>query len=183
MPHNVRIQTIYVTTGNPETVDDITPYAPAQLGGRVTLKQPGPPGSPGVEHYRDKTYQYVNTDSSMTVAPYPGAVAYWFDKVGYIVTTSIARGRGRVAGLFQNFLPRGHYGFIQTQGPATVKYIDVVTAEPTIAGQWVIPGNVDAKADCLAIGAALIYPYLGRSWGTRNPASEGIVDLDVMETP
>ncbi len=185
MPNNIRNQTIYVTTGDPETVNDPTIYAKGQLGGRVTVKQPGVPGSPGAENYRDKTYQYVNTDSSMSVSPFKGAVAWWADKTRYRVTTDpTALGRGRVAGIFQNAISKGNYGYIQVQGPAIVKFVDAPAAVPTVAGLSVIPSATAAKADCIAAGGALTYPKLGVSAGVYNAVNcEAIVDLDVPETP
>jgi hypothetical protein len=54
MPNDLTKQFMYISTGNPETenlpvADD--PY-PGLMGGFVTVKQPGPPGSPGAEEYR-----------------------------------------------------------------------------------------------------------------------------------
>lgn len=185
MPNNIRNQTVYVTTGDPETVDDAVMYAKGQLGGRVTVKQPGPPGAPGAEEHRDKTYQYVQTDSSMSVSPFKGAVAWWKDKTKYQVTTDLtALGRGRIAGIFQNAITKGNFGYIQTQGPAVVKFVDAPAAVPTAAGLSVIPSATAGKADCIAAGGALTYPKLGVSAGAYNAAAcEAVVDLDVPETP
>lgn len=181
---NYQQQGIWVSTGDPETVDDVTPYAPGMLGKRVTVKQPGPAGSPGAEENRNKTYRYVRTDSTMTVAPYAGAVAWWQDTANYVVTTDpTALGRGRIAGVFARAIAVGNYLFIQTRGPATVKFIDAVTVDPTAAGLAVIPSATAAKADCLAAGTAPTYPTLGWSAGVYNPiTAEAVVELDVAET-
>lgn len=183
MPNNTRQQGVWIQTGNPETVDEATPYAPGQLGSRVTVVQPGPRGgTPGAEENRAKTYQYVRSDSSMTVAPFKGAVAWWSDSANYLVTTS-ATNRGRVAGIFQNAITAGNYGFIQTKGPATVKFIDGVNTDPTVAGLPVIPSATDGKADCLAAGTAPTYPALGVSVSVYVAAlAEAVVELDVPET-
>lgn len=187
MPHNVRNQTCYVTTGDPETVDDHVMYAPGQLGCRVTLKQPGPPGSPGVEHYRDKTYQYVRLDSTMAVAPARGSVMWWADRARYLVTTDPTGRRGQIAGVYQRlggpeFLD--NYCYIQVQGPAIVQYIAQPTAAPDTTGLFVIPSAVAGSADCLAAGVAATYPPLGTSMSAVNPANQGIVNLNIdPETP
>ncbi len=183
MPNNTRQQGVWIQTGNPETVDEVSPYAPGQLGSRVTVVQPGPRGgTPGAEENRPKTYQYIRTDSSMTVAPFKGAVAWWSDSANYLVTTS-STNRGRPAGVFANAITLGNYGFIQTKGPGTVKFIDAATAVPTAAGLIVIPSGTDGKADCLAAGTAATYPALGISVSAMDGGlSEAVVELDVPET-
>lgn len=184
MPNNIRQQGAWVSTGDPETVDDASMYAPGMLGIRVTVKQPGVPGSPGAENYREKTYQYVQGDSSMSTSPFPGAVMWWADKTKYRVTTSpTTLGRGRVAGVCQGSPGAGNFFYVQTQGPAKVKFVDAPTAEPSAAGLIVIPSATAGKADCLAAGSAATYPALGVSAGARDANSEAVCDLDVPETP
>jgi hypothetical protein len=117
----------------------------------------------------------------MTVTPFKGAVAWWSDSANYLVTTSSSN-RGRVAGVFQGAITLGNYGFIQTKGPATVKFIDGVTAAPTAAGLIVVPSATDGKADCLAAGTAATYPSMGVSLSYVAPLAEGVVELDVPET-
>jgi hypothetical protein len=119
----------------------------------------------------------------MTVTPYHGAVAWWQDKTNYTVSTDpTALGRGRVAGIFQYAITAGNIGFIQTRGPATVKFIDAPTAAPTAAGLIVIPSATAAKADCLAAGTAATYPSLGVSSEAVDGNMEAIVELDVPQT-
>ena len=185
MSNNIRLQPMYLQSGDPESENVSSLLYPGMLGGRLTIKQPGPPGSPGAEDYRYKTYQLIQTDSTMAVAPFKGAVAWWADKTKYLVTTTVATlGRGRVAGIFQNAITAGNYGCVQTQGPAIVKFVDAPTAVPTAAGLIVIPSATAGKADCLAAGSAATYPQLGYSAGAYNGAdATGVVDLDVPETP
>lgn len=184
MPNNVRIQPMYLASGDPETEDIATLNYPGMLGGHITVKQPGPGGAPGAENFRFKQYQLVKTDSSMAVSPFRGAVAWWSDQANYLVTTDpTVLGRGRVAGIFQNAITKGNYGFIQLQGPATVKFIDAPTATPTAAGLLVIPSATAGKADCLAAGSAATYPKLGVSVAAMNLGDNtAIVDLDVPES-
>jgi hypothetical protein len=185
MPNNIRNQPLYLQSGDPEEENVQTLLYPGMLGGRVTIKQPGPPGSPGAEAYRYKTYQLIHVDSTVSVNPFRGAVAWWSDQTQYLVTTNPSTpGRGRIAGVFQNAITPGYYGCIQTQGPATVKFVDAPTAQPTVAGLFVIASATAGKADCLAAGTAALYPALGVSAGTYDAAAaEAVVDLDVPETP
>ncbi len=195
MPENQRQQAMYVSTGDPETVSDSPARVEAQggwkgqLGNYVTVKRPGPAGSRGTEDYRDVTYRYVKMDSSMSVAPYKGAVAWWADRAAYQVTTD-STNRGARAGVFQNpptkplNVARGDYCYIATGGPATVKLVDAPASAPTAVGIFVVPSGTDAKADTLAAGTAAAYPPLGVTTGVWDPVNtEAIVELTIPDTP
>lgn len=185
MPQNQRQQAMYVSTGDPETVNDSPAkvFAIGQVGRYLTYKQPGPAGTPGAEDYRDKVYRYVWTDSSMSVAPYRGAVAWWKDRTTFKTTTD-ATNRGQRAGVFQGPVTPGNYCFVQTGGPATVKFVDAPTATPNVAGRYVIPSATASKADCLGTGTAATFPPLGTIAITNNynPADvTAIVDLEIPD--
>jgi len=192
MANQHRQQAMMVTTGNPETVSDSPARVEGaggwlgQLGKYATVRQPTAGGTPDNEEYRDKTYQYVKLDSSMSVTPYAGAVAWWANRAQKLVTTA-ATNRGDRAGIFQGApnAAAGHYCYIQTRGPASVKFVDAPTAAPSAAtGSYVIPSATAAKADCLAAGTAPTYPHLGRSIGNYNPVTcVGIVELEIPELP
>jgi hypothetical protein len=186
MPSNIRQQGHWVSTGNPETVDDTNPYAPGMLGSKVTVKTPGPGGTPSTEQYRDKTFMYVQGDSTMSVAPFRGAVMWWADKTRYRVTTSpTTLGRGRVAGIYKKVggpTSKGNFFFIQTEGPSIVKMVDAPTSPVDATGKFIVPSTTPGKADCIV--TAPTTPILGYSAGTYDAAAaEYIVDLDVPSTP
>jgi hypothetical protein len=183
MPNNNPLGPAYLQSGDPETENTPTLAYPGLLGSRFTVVQPSR-SAPGAESGRAKTYQLVKTDSTMTVAPFVGAVAWWSDKTQYLVTTTVTTlGRGRVAGVFQNAITPGYYGCVQTKGPATVKFVDAPTAAPTAAGLFVIPSATNGKADCLAAASSATYPPLGVSAGTLNLGDNtAVVDLDCPET-
>ena len=90
-PVNIRQQTMYFVTGDPETENNAALEYPGQLGSRCTIVEPlrGAPTTAGA--YRAKTYQLVQTDSGMVgaggVSPFSGAVAWWSNKTNYLVTT------------------------------------------------------------------------------------------------
>lgn len=182
-PNRWEMPAVFLRSGDPEQENETTLQYKGQLGMRFTVVQPSR-SAPGAEAGRSKTYQLVQTDSTMTVAPFTGAVAWWADKTAYKVTTSpTALGRGRIAGVFQNAITPGNYGCVQTEGPATVKFVDAPTATPSVAGLFVIPSATAGKADCLAAASAATYPALGTSAGTYDAANaQAVVDLDVPQT-
>lgn len=188
MPNNIRLQPMYLQSGDPEGENSPSLLYAGMLGGRLTVKQPGPPGSPTTAgQFRPKTYQLVQTDSSMSVAPFSGAVAWWSDKTKYLVTTSpTTLGRARIAGIFRNAITPGNFGCVQIQGPCpNVKFIDTVTqGNVTAVGNYVIPSATAGKADVIAAGTATTYPPLGYTAGAINAVDlTASVDLDVPETP
>jgi len=184
MPNNYVQQGVFLTPGDPNSMDDAKLYAPGTLGARFIVKQPTS-GAAGAVASRFKGYQIVQTDSTMGVGSFPGAVGWWSDKTKYLVTTDPTKlGRGRVAGVFNNASVKGNFTCIQWLGPCTVKFVDAPVAAPTAAGLIVIPSATAAKADCLAAGSSATYPQLGYSAGALNAGDQtAIVDLDVPETP
>lgn len=177
MPNNIRIQPLYLPNGgDPAQLNVPTLAQPGMLGGSATIVDPA-------DSTRSKTFQLVKSDSTMSVAPYNGAVAWWVSQAEYLVTTA-ATNRGRRAGVFLMAVTPGNYCCIQTAGRhAAVKFIDAVTAQPTTAGLFVIPSATAGKADCLAAGTAATYPPLGVTAGAYDAASAtAAVDLDVPQT-
>lgn len=177
------MQPVYLQSGDPESENSPTLSYPGLLGARFTVKQPSRSAA-GIEDGRSKTYQLIQTDSTMSVAPYKGAVAWWSDKTKYLVTTTVTTlGRGRIAGVFQNAISLGNYGCVQTGGPATTKIIDTPTATPSVAGLFCIPSATNGKADVLAAGSAPTYPALGVTASVINLGDNTcVVELDVPQT-
>lgn len=183
MPNNERQQAMWVSTGDPETVNDTRLPFPGQLGRYLTVKQPTS-AAPGVEAGRDKTYRYILCDST-SPAPYAGAVAWFKDKARFAVTLD-ATNRNARAGVFQGAVTPGNYGYIQTGGPATVKFVDAPTSQPSVAGRCVIPSATNGKADCLAVATAPTHNILG--WVALTPTYNGadstaVVELDIPDNP
>ena len=183
MPNGWNNQPVYLQSGDPENENNASLAYGGQLGTRFMVVQPSRSAA-GAEDGRAKGYQLVKTDSTMAVAPYRGAVAWWSDKTGYVVTTTVTTlGRGRIAGVFQNSVTPGNYTCVQIKGPATVKFVDSPTAAPAATGGFVIPSATNGKADCLAAGSAATYPTLGVAAGSMNLGDNtAVVDLDVPET-
>lgn len=188
-PNSWFSQPVFLPGGDPEAMNEPTLAYPGQLGIRFSFTNPmrgvgvesaalntGEDGQP-------KTFKLVKTDSSMAVAPYDGAVAWFQNQATYVVTTSVtALGRGRIAGVFKNAVTPGNFTCIQVKGKAQVKFIDTVTVgNVTAAGNYVIPSATDSKADVIAAGSAPLYPTLGRTAGALQAGALAIVDLDVPE--
>lgn len=183
MTNYTGLQGQFVQTGDPTSVNEAVPYALGQLGKEVVVTNTSASANPGVGA---KVFKYVQVDSTATVAPFIGAVAWWSDRDTFKVTT-LATNRGQVAGVFCAATPQlGNYGYIQVGGPAIVKFIDAPTAQPTTAGLHVIPSATNAKADCLAAGSAPTYPLMGTSNGTYdvlNATCEVILKMSVLSNP
>lgn len=184
MTNYQREQAMWVSTGDPETVDSPTLFAPGQLGRHLTVKQPtSTEGAGQAEEGRDKIYRLVQGDSAMTVAPFPGAVMWWSDKSRFRVTTSATLRNAR-AGVCQGSPGKGNYFFIGTGGPHKTKLVDAPTAAPTNTRQPVIPSATDGKADVLAVGTAPTHAILGYTASTLNLGDNTItVDLEIPDTP
>ena len=179
MPNRWETPPIFLRSGDPEGENEATLQYPGQLGTRFTVIQPSR-SAPGVEAGRAKRYQLVQSDSSMTVAPYPGAVAYWSDKTKYLVTTnapSDARARNRHAGIHQNSVTPGNFTCVQIDGPGIVKLIDAVTQANVVAGAYVVPSSTNAKADVVATGTAPTNTPLGI---VASPLTFNVADLTVV---
>ncbi len=190
-PNSWFSQPVFIPGGNPETMNEpLSNIKPGQLGIKFAYNIL-PRSAPGVDaeglttgpQGLAKAYKMVQTDSSMSVAPFDSAVAWWSNQATYLVTTSpTTLGRGRIAGVFNNSVTPGNVCCIQTNGKADVKFVDAPTAAPSAAGLLVIPSATAGKADCLAAGSAATYPILGRSAGAlQGGTSQAIVDLDVPD--
>jgi hypothetical protein len=167
---------MFIQSGDPETESVSSLYAPGQLGERVSHIDPDDDSM--------KQYQLIKTDSNMSVAPYEGACAVWYDEVNFIVTTDVTE-RGNPAGVFRcAWEVAGDYMFIQTKGACPkVKIVDAPTAAATANGQAVILSATAAKADVLAVAAAATYAKIGITTGIVDPADQTVpVLLDVPET-
>lgn len=183
-------QPVFIPGGDPEGMNEPSLAYPGQLGIRFNYTNPPRtiPAAEGSaltnEDGTPKAYKLVKTDSTMTVAPFDGAVAWFSDQNQNVVTTTVTTlGRGRVAGIFKNAVTPGNFCCIQVKGKGQVRFIDaVVVANVTAAGNFVIPSATNGKADVLAAGTASSYPQIGRTAGTiQGGSASAIVDIDVPE--
>lgn len=176
-------QPVYIPGGDPEGMNEPTLLYPGQLGIRFAyIDPPRVPGSGTTGEGTAKAYKLVKTDSTMAVAPYDGAVAWFADQAAYVVTTTVGTlGRGRVAGVFKNSVTPGYYTCIQVKGLGKTKLTDA-SANSTGVGEFIVPSATAGKAELVAAGTAATYPPLGRGAGMLDIAArEALVDLDVPE--
>lgn len=183
MPNRWEQPAFYLQSGDPETENSPTLAYGGQLGVRFTVIQPSRAAA-GVEEGRSKRYQLIKTDSTMTVAPYRGATAWWSDKAQYLVTTN-ATNRNRIAGVFQNAVTPGNFGCVQIGGPGTTKLLDADMASVAV-GEAIIPSSTNGKATRVAVGTAPTHTVLGWVAGPAlsvdAPNATAVVDLAVPET-
>lgn len=183
-PNSWFSQPVYIPGGNPETMNEPNLLYPGQLGIRFSYINP-PRTVPSTEVSEDgkpKTFKLVRSDSTMSVSPYDGAVAWFSSQYQHLVTTSpTALGRGRIAGVFKTPVTPGNYCCVQVKGLSRVKLTDA-SAAATAAGEFVVPSATAAKAEVVAAGTAATYPALGRGAGMLDLAArDALVDLDVPE--
>jgi hypothetical protein len=178
MANRQRDQIQWVSSGDPATVDDSRLAYPGSLGGMYTDRD-------------GDQWQYVQGDSGMSVAPFPGATLWWADKPNFKVTTA-ATNRGMRAGVLPVFdrqgnrcasKTRGNYFFIAKGGRHTIKFVDAVTSAPDATGKFVTPSATAGKANCLAAGTAPDYPPIGRSAGAYDAVNaEALVDVSIDDS-
>ncbi len=170
MPQAGWIQSPYFATGNPETEEFTTLYAPGMLGLRAEFDQ----GTPGTAPNRC-VYQLVKAYTSIT--PVVGNVLYWVSKTAFTVTTT-ATNLGNLAGIARiAAAAAAEYLWICKKGDRDVLFIDAPTVAPDATGLPVVgvvatAGKADAKA--LATGAipwSCICATLGAQDATSKLAS------------
>jgi hypothetical protein len=183
MPNRFENPAIYLQSGNPEGEDTPTLHAPGLLGSRFTVIQPTGRGTPVIPG-RSKRYQLVKTDSTMTVNPYPGAVAYWADRGNYLVST-VNTNLNNIAGVFNNAVTKGNYGCIQIGGPSYVKLVDADSTAAAVGDVIIGSSGTAGKGARIAAGTAPTnVPFGIVATPLTKLASEArvLVNIDVPET-
>ena len=175
MPNTNREQTVYLSTGNPDTYNEASLYKPGELG-------------VGFD-WRDRAYQIVHCDSGATSATPTGVVAanqlaFWRDKDNYRVTNDrrfalnlgavTGAYRNNVAGVFRGAVTANNYCAILQRGD-NINLLD--GGNTFAAGEAVIAeDDAAAAADRVAVGTAVTFQLLGRA---RGAAAAGVVAVDV----
>lgn len=180
MPNARTRETMYVVTGNPDTLNeswaDFT-----SLGGHQ-----GELGA--VLPYNDREYQLVRLDSGADATTPVGVVAanqlaFWKDRATYLVTNNRDQAFGgsatasyanQVAGVFRCAATAGHVCLILQKGDN----IPLLDGGNTFAvGEAIIAeAAAVAAVDRLAVAAAATYQLLGRA---RGASAAGIVRVDL----
>jgi hypothetical protein len=167
MPLGRYIQSPYFATGNPETEEMTTLYAPGMLGLRAEFDQgllAGPP-NPCV-------YQLVKQYTS--IQGVVGNVMYWVTKSAYTVTTT-ATNTGQVAGICRiAAAAAATYIWILKKGDREVLFIDAPTVAPDATGLPVLGVTATAgKADSKALTTGAIpWPCIGTTLAAQDATSK-----------
>jgi len=167
---SLQVQTQYITTGNPDTVNETTPYFTAQPGHVLP-------------HGQGK-YQYVQCDSGATATSVPGVVAaaelaFW--KVGqkgrYIVTNDLAQaeqGRNGVAGIFRTAVTAGNYCYVLQKANG----VAVKGTSGSVLDNLIANSGTSADTTSVAAGTQLTYASIGTVTATTSGGNM-TADIDI----
>jgi hypothetical protein len=170
MPFNRdRAGTVYIDTGNPDTVNE---------NWQLTLQNVGyAQGELGTDYsWRNKRYQIVQLDPAAATPTSANTLAYWADRINYIVTGNAAAAIGgttgainQVAGRFGTAVTPGYRCHIQQRGPAALPSL----GGTFLAGQSVTGTNTGGVA-AVPFSTAPTAPVVGQAQG---PAAAGVVQV------
>ena len=176
-----RVQTIYLETGDPDTVNTENLYAPGHLGAAFEKN--------------NKSYQFVKLDSGATAAVSSGVVAandlaFWKDKSSFLVTNDAAQAigqptanayRNQVAGVFRAAVTAGRYCCILQSGDN----IPVRATGGGIGQTAIANSGSDADVAFEAVATQATYQPLGigREATGDTTANMCNVDLEIPAIP
>ena len=165
---SLQVQTQYVTTGNPDTVNETTPYFPAQPGHVLP-------------HAQGK-YQYVQCDSGATAAntvgvPAAAQLAFWKNKNQYIVTNDLRlaeQGRNGVAGIFRASVTAGNYCYVLQKANG----VAVKGTSGSVLDNLIANSGTAADTTSVAAGTQLTYASIGTVTATTSGGNM-TADIDI----
>lgn len=171
----------FISTGEPGTVNESTPFLPGQLGTLVVVKN-STLFSPG---QGPRVFQYIQRSSTDgTTLAAVGGVAHWANYDDFIVTQDESdalggTGSNHVAGVFpKNVLVDGNFGFVGVGGQAAVKLLAATTAVAAATGQPVLPSATDGDADVVADWTGAARRPFAKTLSAKNA---GGIGTDVIE--
>ena len=177
MPNANRSQTVYVSTSNPDSVNDASLYAGGELGQAYD--------------YNDRAYQIVKLDSGagVSLALAANQLLYWKDRSAYLVTNDYRFGlykgvanshANNVAGILRNAATAGRYIHQLIRG----RNIAVKEEGSATAGMRLVASVSSPEADTIgvAVGTTLVYNYIGNV-RTATSTVTCYADVDMTNTP
>jgi hypothetical protein len=177
MPNSYNNQTVYVDTGDPDTMNSSSLYKGGELG---TAFQKN-----------DKGYQIVKLDSGagQTLTLAAKQLLYWKDRSNYLVTNDYRFGlyngvanshANNVAGVLRNAATAGNYICVLQRG----RNIAVMEEGSATAGMRLVASVSTPEADTLgvAVGTQLVYKELG-TVRTATSATTCYADLEISPIP
>lgn len=156
MPQTITDQTVYLSTGDPETYGITTaittPYKPGEVGKKFVAST-------------GKRYQLVQLDSSSSTTA-ANQLVFWAQRTLYTVTaatgdTRNAAGINGVAGRAPGIVAASGYFAMQIGGSAVLTYAGTTTAG--VAGSAVIArsGSTVGAADATTLGTSPVSKVVG----------------------
>lgn len=163
-----RIQSPYFGSGNPETEELTTLYAPGMLGCIAEYDQ----GTPGAENVC--TYQLVKLAAALQGLV--GQVLYWSTAAlkGLYTVTATATNTGSLAGIAQRATTTAAtYIWMLKHGYRSVLLIDAPTSAADTTGKPVVAVTATAgKADVLALATAPQPMLIGQCMTAQDGTSK-----------
>ena len=175
--NQLQIQSPYYATGNPETEEMSTLYAPGMLGCVGQFDQGGISGPINL-----CLYQLVKQAAALSAVV--GNVMYWSAKSTFTVTTT-ATNTGQLAGIARiASATAASYIWICKKGDRNVLFIDAPTVACDATGLPVVGVTATAgKADSLALATAPQPILLGRTLGAQDGTSkQASVRINIQDT-
>lgn len=176
----------FVSTGDPATVDEATPFILGQLGHVMAVVKTDYPKLP-------KLFQFVQRSSVDARTAVAGSPAFWKDYDDFIVTGDSTEafdgdGSNHVAGVFVGAKPTAaYYGYIQVGGIADVFIKETPTTNPTSTGLPIVATPSTTAISTFDVLAAYDSSTVARTKqivgktieaGTGNSATECILLID-----
>lgn len=149
MPQTITDQTVYLSTGDPETYGITTaittPYKPGEVGKKFVAST-------------GKRYQLVQLDSSSSTTA-ANQLVFWAQRTLYTVTAALADTRNQaaqngVAGRAPGIVAASGYFAMQIGGSAVISYAGTTTAGAVGSAVIVKTSNTLGQADATAAGTA-----------------------------
>lgn len=197
MPGPLSQQIDRVTTGFINTVNDALPGQSVssgtgaarytgQLGSRLALGPDDIRSSPAGTLFGG-VYQYVQLAAGST-AIVAGMLLWWDLSVAenlYRVTAVEPTAGGCFAGIALNVITPGNFGFIQTDGRATVKFRATVAGTKAIgavvimalAGAGVDNALADTATDATSVSATILKKVIGQAETAPADATSSVIRL------
>lgn len=165
----------YVATGNPQTVNEATPFTPGQLGMFTAtvdgLSIPSGTVALGVGAF-PRVWQYVQLSAS-SATPAFGQVVCWNDAASQVVITGITAAlRSRPAGIVtSSSVTVGNYIWILTSGIGPG--LNEAATAPAAGDVAIVGGTTAGRIDRVASGTASTHPPIGVFLGAKTIAFDG----------
>jgi len=178
MPNINRQQTVYIPTGNPDTVNENSSF------GGISVTPPAPPmyepGTLGMAYdYNDRAYQIV-------LAPAANQLMFWKNRANYIVTNDPKQCdfgptnfRNAVAGVLRTAATPGNVVHVLIRGRRIL-----VKGTAGAVGDTIIANSGTAcDTTNVAAGTAVTWQEVGTCAVVSGDSTNGTVDVDIPNIP